>query len=424
MPNDLDRVMREIAEVLVADPPAPPDWPLDGTVVVAGVRRRRWVLPAVAVAAVIAFVVGGLWWIGGRVDDSPEPATVPETVPSSLGLPVRPDQYPVLGDPGPADSSVSGQYSQRLYPGGPQVIALVARRVDNTLVDGVKVTAGRVDLGNMPGPGEPITVWGRSAKLYVENGTPVLSTVVVPLDDRLALSFFGRDPMALVDQLEPDTVAIDLDNAAAPVVPFSLTFGPLPAGVEVVAGPQPITEQTILVSLRIGNDGEPGSAAIEVSVTDHVFDHGAAADLVGVDINGTPGWMRPDAGYWASWSVNDHTFVMVGGTNNAEETLDIARRLTFVDEATWQARYGVDEPRFAELTPSCPATVAADAQALRLAPASIPDGMYLVGCRFDVLPAGDNVVDRVRDRDIDARDRSGVRAHHDRRSLRQPLHRR
>lgn len=105
--------------------------------------------------------------------------------------------------------------------------------------------------------------------------------------------------------------------------------------------------------------------------------------------------MRPDSGYWASWSVDDHTFVMVGGTNSAEETLDVARRLKFVDESTWRARYGVDEPRFGELTPSCPVTVAADARVLRLSPATIPDGMYLVGCRFDVLPAGDDVVDRV-----------------------------
>ena len=394
MPVDVETVMREVAAALVEDAPAPPEWPLRETAPVAYVNHRRWVWRGVAAATVIGVVTGGLWLIGDRSADAPTPGTTPDTVTPTPSAAGRPTRFPVVGNPGPADRSARGSYSQWSIPDGPKVTALVARRTANTLSNGVAVTAGTAFDDSAFGEGEPVTVWGRPATMFTESGDPLLRAIVVERGG-LVLSFYGRDPMALLDELGPDAIAVDPTTPAGSGVPFGLRFGALPAGYEVVAGPEVIPPEGVSVSLGLGNEPDPDFGVIEVTPWSQLFALAAASDLEAVDVNGNEGWLQRGNGNWVAWSTDDGTHVMVGATDTVQQSLDLASQVTFVDEATWRARYGVDEPDFPETTPSCSAAVGADAEAVRLAPTAIPDGMHLVRCEFGVRDAGDDVVERV-----------------------------
>jgi hypothetical protein len=394
MPVDVETVMHEVAAALVEVAPAPPEWPLSETAPVGRVNHRRWVWRGVAAASAIGVVTGGLWLIGDRSADAPTPATTPHTVAPTLPAAGRPTRFPVVGEPGPADRSARGSYSQWSIPDGPKVTALVARRAANTLSDGVAVTAANRFDDSAFGEGEPVTVWGRPATMFTEPGDPVLRAIVVERGG-LVLSFYGRDPMTLLDQLTPDSIAVDPTTPAGFGVPFTLRFGSLPAGYEVVAGPEVIPPEGVSVSLSLGSEPDPDFGVIEVAPWSQLFALAAAGDLEAVDINGNEGWLQRGDGNWVAWSTDDGTHVMVGATDTTQQSLDLASQLTLVDEGTWRARYGVDEPDFPERTPSCPAEVGADAEAVRLAPTAIPEDMHLVHCDFGVREAGDDVVERI-----------------------------
>lgn len=202
-------------------------------------------------------------------------------------------------------------------------LALMGRFYDATdvMIDGVTVTAYEVK-GDLAG------------------GSPM---VVVPYDDNHSVVVRGADPVGFLSLAGTSFASIS-DDHASPAGPLTLRLDQLPAGYELVAGPQAMVPGALLPSLRLAR-----------------LDGSVVADISQVG----PEWPFPDSGnivrtedgrYWRSdskfgsqltWPIGDGQWIVlrnVFGPDDEtpatlEEALAIADRIELVDRDTWLARY-------------------------------------------------------------------------------------
>jgi hypothetical protein len=353
--TDPDTQLRRIAEALVAAPPDVPDWPLDAPLVSLGSPPRRWLVPAIAAATITAAGAGTLVWSAGRGDperaplNSPPPPT--SSLPATPSAVQRPTAFPVVDDVALEGAEPRGSYSQLGFDNPRSVSALIARPVGDRLVDAVAIAAevpsdGKVSVDTPPptsaASDSNTVVWGRPAEVSIEPGPQGPTSVVV--EGEPALSFRGADPMRFLDSALPDTVRAELVEGADPDV--TLHIGSLPDGYELIAGPEPLALGSIQASLSVGGTATTEGSGIFVGVADPRIEVTVYEPLVAVDVNGADAWMTTRRGFAVMWKVDDRTWVTVAGNESRAAALELARAVSFVDEATWRERYDVAEPGF------------------------------------------------------------------------------
>lgn len=404
MPTDLDHELRRIAAALVADPPSPPDWPLDDHILEqrpAGTRRV--LVPTIAAATLTVVGVGGLWVASrepagdpalGTAAGSPVPITVvtPTTVASAdeaVGRPLLPSVFPAFGAPGPADDDAHAFYGgQTSWDDPTTTAALVARRTPDGFTDGVRIQAVAA-APDIPGTPHAVTAGGRPAQLFT---SPDGSTLVIGPQtvDEPTLVVAGRDPVAFLDSGFEATTRAAVDGSTV-----DLTIDALPAGYDVIVAPIPMPRGAVTASLNLRAPDEEGDGTGVYVMLDDPTLGLIGVDVRAVDINGASGWQvsGPDGGP-VVWPADDSTWALVGGFRDPDSAIEFARQVTFVDQATWQQRYGVDEPTFA----GAPGTVQptpAGADAVRVLPADVPDGLTVAALEIATMSSGDDVVERV-----------------------------
>ena len=161
-------------------------------------RRPR----ALACAAAIMLLVGvGVIVALLAVRDAPAtPAQQPPVdVPNALPVPpLRPDVYPIVSDRFDRADEATAMYGGQFGWETEAAEALVARRVDGTIGDGIRLSVVAA-AGSMiaSGPAEDLTVAGVDVKVYGDGGTPVQRNAVAP--GTPALAAWGLDPVAFLE---------------------------------------------------------------------------------------------------------------------------------------------------------------------------------------------------------------------------------
>ena len=308
-------------------------------------RPRRPRVLACAAAVMLLVAVGVIAVLLVARDAPATPAQQPPVdVPNALPVPpLRPDVYPIVSDRFDRADEATAMYGSQFGWETEAAEALVARRVDGTIADGIRLSVVAA-AGSMfaSGPAEDLTVAGIDVKVYVDGGTPVQRNAVVP--GTPALAAWGLDPMAFLEAAGgfPITGARVVDDGS---VTFDVSA--LPVGYEVVVPPTRLPAGSINALTRVP-DGDGGDGiSVWVDVRNALVNDATAGDLQAVDINGTIGWARDvGRGSSVSWPVSATTWATVGGASSLDAALALARAVSFADEATWRARYGVVEPEF------------------------------------------------------------------------------
>jgi len=342
-----DMVRRAVSDLLDLAPDAPPR-PLDTTLVGDTLRPHGRVALAAASLVVVAGTAG-LLAVQARPEPAPaeQPPTTTETnVPAVVAMPQAPEVFPAfpLGDA--RNVGAEGSYTQ-IAPDNPaRTTAAVARRDGDRLVDGITIT-GYAELDDDTFLGAETTrvvVNGVELSMFVEPGTPVLSTVVLPGPLPVAVS--GVDPVAFLTAAG-NPVAHAKVGTGAGGGQVTLTLLALPPGYELITAPTPLPlgAREANLSLDAAVAGNEDGAVIGVAVVPLTTEV-AGGPLRSVDINGTAGWATDGPGHAVTWPVGDDTWATVAGVESTDEALTLAGNLQFVDEATWRATYDVAAPNF------------------------------------------------------------------------------
>jgi hypothetical protein len=309
----------------------------------------RWRL--LGAAAAVVMLVGGLA-IAQLPQTDPAPAVQPPspsapeaspqpTLAAELSTPsLRPDVFAVIPDnyPNAALSSAAwgGQFAESASTPAEALVALVD---GDTIANGLRLSVVAELDHAFPGPPQAAQVAGLDVEIYVENGTPALTTVVLPGSPTLAVT--GQDPIGFIEDVGGfpiDGARIDSNWNATFVV------GELPTGYEVVVPPSQLPVGSATAATRVpDNDGGDG-LAIWVDVRNPLIGYAQVGEMQQVDVNGTPGWMIDSGpGSPVMWPASPTTWAMISGATNVGIAVDLARSVTFVDETTWAERYDVEE---------------------------------------------------------------------------------
>jgi hypothetical protein len=315
---------------------------------------RIWLF-AGAAAAVTILVVGLL--AVQRPADAPTPAEQPATTTASTTTApsqvtalsagaLAPDQFGVVSDSWPTAATASAMWGGQLgWDNATAAEALVARRDGDLLRDGIALSVSsdgtRDQFRGVP---QQATVAGVPVEVYVENGSPAITTVLLPGTPEVTAS--GLDPIAFLEAAGGFPVygqRVDDDGE----VTFGI--GQLPDGYEVIAPPArlPLGSLNAFTRADDGNGVDGDGITVWVEVRNPLIAYAEVGDLQQIDINGTGGWLY-DRGPASNvmWQVSDITWANVGGASSADVAMEFARSIEFVDEATWTERYDVAQPAF------------------------------------------------------------------------------
>ena len=283
---------------------------------------------------------------GGPTDPPGEGAAsvIDATVIPNPTSAVRADVYPALPAGDARNDGAHGGYMQVATDGSRSTSALIAVPDGDRLTGGVQVVAIDNVAGEplAPGAGRSATIDGAAVTVHNGGGDPATTTVVVRGDP--TITFRGLDPVGFLEVSGLGVATSPAVNASDGSLMLTIDEASLPPGYEVVVAPHPLPLGARVASMSIGQ----GDDRAEVGVVDPVVSWAAAGDLERVDINGVDGWITTTPGYVVIWKVSDTTWATVGGNPTREDSLQFARELTFVDEATWRQRYAVPEPLFEE----------------------------------------------------------------------------
>jgi hypothetical protein len=193
-------------------------------------------------------------------------------------------------------------------------------------------------------------------EIYVENGTPALTTVVLPGSPTLAVT--GQDPIGFIEDaggFPIDGARIDSNGNA------TFAVGGLPEGYEVVVPPSQLPVGSVNAATRVPDDDGGDGLAVWVEVRNPLISYAQVGELQQVDINGTPGWMIDSGpGSPVMWPASPTTWAMISGATSVDIAVDLARSVTFVDEATWVERYDVETVTYPTPTDQSGADVVVD----------------------------------------------------------------
>ena len=323
-------------------------------------RAKMLLVGAACVAVLLAGVA-----LSAR-DAEPAQGPVTTTRPPLSVDPPRVDRFPLLPATDPRANSATAMYGNQIgWDNPPKSEALVARIEGDTMTEAVvlSVSGNSAALPFGSSATETVNVAGTDMQLFVEGGTPVLKTVVLPGIP----TFFatGLDPVAFLELaggFPIEETQVDADGEV------SFAIGALPEGYEVIVPPTRLPRGSFDVSLRVADDPDADGISVWVGVRNSLLGEAEAGDLRRVDINGVSGWMRDDGPRSpVVWQVSETAWATIGGAATVDEALEFARSLTFVDEATWRARYGLEDPSYP-----------AKAIALQPPPSTLPEPTQLI----------------------------------------------
>ena len=332
---------------LTAEAPLMALAPSDLTASRAGATRWR----LLGAAAAVVILVGGLA-IAQRPQPDPAPAaqplspsktevSVPQAVVAELLSPaLRPDVFAVIPDSYPNVELASAAWGTQVgRTGSAPAEALVGRRDGDTIGNGLQLSVGLESVAAFSGPTQAAQVTGLDVEIYVDNGTPALTTVVLPGSPTLAVT--GQDPIGFIEDaggFPIDGARIDSNGNA------TFAIGGLPAGYEVIVPPSRLQDGYVNAATFVPDDDGGDGLAVWLEVRNPLIDYAQVGELQQVDINGTPGWMIDSGpGSPVMWPASPTTWAMISGATNVDIAADLARSVTFVDEATWTERYDVEE---------------------------------------------------------------------------------
>jgi hypothetical protein len=352
--NQLDRDITTALERIIAHTPEAGPTPVAMLVSPDELPRRRWVLPAACVLAIAGVVAAGvLIQRAERVATTDAPASqsqntsdAPATAHSTVPAPTFPaselTDFPIIGTE--ALSNDQGSYSLIGADNPASVAALIARRDGDTLTGGIQIEVASA-LPEQFGAPEPVIVHGVDVAVYTEPGTPSLRTVVFPGTPTLLVR--GLDPVEFLQTADADLIrVVDVTAPTLGHPTFTLSFGTLPSGYDIVVAPFELPRGTTNAATAVvGTEASDGSL-IEVSLMNPLPAWAVVGMLTAVDVNGIEGWISSGAGNAVIWEPTLGTYASVVGASSREAALTTARRVTFVDEATWRAFYGVAPPSF------------------------------------------------------------------------------
>jgi hypothetical protein len=347
-------------------------------------RSRFWLF-AGAAAAVTILVVGLL--AVQRPADAPAPAQQPATTtPSTTATPpqvpalpasvLAPDQFGVVSDSWPTAATASAMWGGQLgWDNATAAEALVARRDGELIRDGIALSVSsdgtRDQFRGVP---RQATVAGVPVEVYVENGSPAITTVVLPGTPEVAAS--GLDPIAFLEAAGGFPVTgqrVDDDGEV------TFAIGPLPDGYDVIAPPArlPLGSATAFTRANDDDGADGDGITVWVDVRNPLIAYAQVGDLQQIDINGTDGWLY-DRGPASNvmWQVSDTTWANVGGASSADVAMEFARSIDFVDEATWTERYDVAQPAYPTRDAALPTPVS-----------TLPEPTTLIVTRTEVASA-------------------------------------
>jgi hypothetical protein len=314
---------------------------------------NRWRLLGAAAAAVL--LVGGLA-IAQRPRTEPAPgAQSPESAPvSEVPVPpatapklpapaLRPDVFAVVPDSYPNAELASAMWGGQIGSNGTTVAeALVARVDGSTLTDGYQLSVRSVPDDVFPDEPQAAKVAGLDVQVYVENGTPALTTVVLPGTPTLTVT--GQAPMQFIEEAGGFPIAgarVDDDGDV------TFAVGALPVGYDIVVPPSQLPIGSIEAATRVPDRDGGDGLAVRVQVRNPLISYAQVGDLQQVDVNGVTGWMIDSGpGSPVMWPASLTTWALVGGATNVDNALDFARSVDFVDEDEWAQRYGVEPENY------------------------------------------------------------------------------
>jgi hypothetical protein len=314
-------------------------------------RPMRRALVGIAAAAVLFAGLVPRWLSTEPGVEAPDDSGVPvesttSIVPALPGSVLFPDRFPLVRADDPRAAASTANYGGQVgWDNPPSSEALVARLNGDTMTGAVQlqVLTSFDDSIFSRGAPESINIAGTDMKLYVQGGTPTLKTVVLP--GELTLAATGLDPVSFLESSGGFPILTGPRVAIDGVVTFAV--GDLPDGYELVVGPSgfPLGSVSAVTQAPDGDGGDGISAWVDVH--NPLPAYASVGDLQRVDINGVSGWMRDQGpGSPVLWQVSPTTWAYVGGAPTADDAVAFARSLTFVDEATWRARYNVTKPEY------------------------------------------------------------------------------
>ena len=318
-------------------------------------RARRWLVPASVAAAVVLGL--GLMAIEPQPQDA-SPADRPSLTSASVlqaippALPADaplPDRFPIVAESWPGANTAIGTWGGQIgWENGVMTEALVARRDGGSLRDGIALTvraSGPVAIGTP----QQTTVAGQLVNVYVENGTPALTTVVLPGSPVLTAS--GRDPIAFLEAAGGFPIANQRVGTDGTI---TFDVDTLPADYELIVAPTPLPLGAIDASTQVPKLDADGLITY-VSRRNPLIAWAQATDLQPVDVNGITGWADDRGpGSTVIWQLSDTTWAFVGAAPDAATALKFARAIDFVDQATWSTRYSVEIPQYQTQQQSSP----------------------------------------------------------------------
>ncbi|HYN35328.1 MAG TPA: hypothetical protein VES40_22065 [Ilumatobacteraceae bacterium] len=316
-------------------------------------RFHGWLVAGAA--ATVAVLVVGLLTLQRPVD-APAPAQQPQittasipaasspVVPALRASALTPDQFGVVSDSWPSAATSSAMWGGQLgWDNATAAEALVARPDGDLLRDGIALSVSadgsRDQFRGVP---QRATVAEVPVEVYVENGSPAITTVVLPGTPEVTAS--GLDPISFLEAAGGFPVygqQVDDDGEV------TFAIGPLPDGYEVIVPPTRMPLGSVNAFTR-ASDGDGGDGiSVWVEVRNPLIAYAQVGDLQQVDVNGNDGWLL-DRGLGSNviWQVSDTTWAYVGGASSADVAIEFARSIDFVDEATWTERYDVAQGVF------------------------------------------------------------------------------
>lgn len=341
-----------VGEVLALDP-----------VRTAPLQRRRRLWPTSAAAAAIV-LVGGLVVAQQRSIETPAPAQVsdaspavslPDVADTVLALPagaVEPDRFGVVGDPWPGADTATAEWGTLLSSDTATAEAPIARPVDDSLRDAVVLTVRPADrFDGAAGQPEQRTVAGLDVVVFIEPGTPPITTVVLPGTPVLTVS--GQNPIAFLEAVGGfpiEGARVDDDGNA------TFAIAALPDGYETIVEPTRRATSTVDAWTR-ASDGDGGDGiAVRVGVNDPRLAWAQVGDLQQIVLDGDIGWLVEQNGIASvHWQDSETTWASIVGASSSDDAITFAQSIELVDQDTWTERYDVRRPDTGALTPGEPA---------------------------------------------------------------------
>jgi len=296
---------------------------------------RRNVRLLVAAAATVLVVAGGVALTQVATAPANEPVPVaetggaPVTTPTGFGAPI----FPVIGDVPERLGRISATQATFVRQRGTSV---TLGRVDgDQLTDVVNVYAARLDDPDaedvLVPPGAEITsatigttavdvhtnAGGRWYR-WVDNG--MVFVVEASSDSEMIVA-------EISGILDPETGRVDV------------TFGVLPAGLEIIATPTPLTG----THPGLGADQDSGGPIFGLNRTYEPFLPIPAQQdgFTIVDINGATGYaISYDGGASIVWQPQPDAWLQLSlSESTTDDAIELARNVTLVDQTAWQNRY-------------------------------------------------------------------------------------